>query len=380
MDNTSEKRFRISVEKLEFDRHNPRLVASETDLRNAPDEVILRELVKDADIGELISSINANGYMDIEPIIVTQEGVRKKGNYRVLEGNRRLSAIRFLRNPELATKCRLSMPKEISSGTLQSVSEVTVYEVANEHEARAFIGFKHINGAHRWDSYAKARFIAQWYHDDYSSGITIEDIAYKLGDNNQQVRSLLGGMLVLKQAEDAELFDISDRTKPGTFGFSHLYTALARLEYRQFLGLDKDWNQRPSKSPIPSDQEEKLKEVLVYIYGSKKDNKESVIKSQNPDLADLGKVLKNKEALAILRSTSEFKASVEYTKDPAGVFSDALIIARSRVNDALRKISKFDPVLNPELVTVAEELLGDSEIIEVTLKRKISNIAKVKKG
>lgn len=372
MSNTNAKNTKVSVDCLEFDRKNPRLVTSEINLENASDEVILRELVRDADIGELINSINANGYMDIEPVIVTKQGAKEAGNFRVLEGNRRLSAIRFLRDPDLARRCRLSMPsEEISEAVLNSIREISVYEVDNENEARAYIGFKHINGAHRWDSYAKARFIADWYSDDYGSGIKVEDIAYKLGDTNQQVRKLLGGMLVLKQAEDEELFEISDRTKSGPFGFSHLYTALGRVEYRDFLGLGKDWNQQPAPEPIPKAKLKSLKETLVYIYGSKKDNKDSVIKSQNPDLADLGRVLSNKIALAELRSTADFKTAVEYTADPAGLFADAIIIARARMKEALNKVSRFDPAINQELLDVANDLVNDADLLQISIKSKI---------
>ena len=74
---------------------------------------------------------------------------------RVLVGNRRLAAIRIINDPELAKKCKISLP-EITNEVKESLKSVTVYPVNNEDEARAFIGFKHVNGAHRWDSYAKA--------------------------------------------------------------------------------------------------------------------------------------------------------------------------------------------------------------------------------
>jgi hypothetical protein len=364
------KSFLVKTEQLEFDRHNPRLVEVEG-LETATDKVIMAALVAEADIGELVASIVANTYMDIEPLIVTQKGTQQIGNYRVLEGNRRLSAIRFIQNPALARDCRLSIPKYISDDVLDSLKKVTAYLVDDEEEARAFIGFKHINGPHRWDSYAKARFISGWYLKEIDNGITIEDIASKLGDNNQTVRSLIAGMLVLKQAEDEELFQITDRSKRGPFGFSHLYTALGRIEYRDFLGLKKEWKQQPLPYPVPSSHSEKLKEVLQYLYGSKKDGVQSVIKSQNPDLKHLGQVIANPIARNVLLITRDLEVAREEVGDASDIFQDALIIAHTRVQEVMKKISKFSPNQG-NLLTIAIEMAENANNIHTLMKMKVS--------
>ena len=363
---------KISVEKLEFDRHNPRLVSQELNLQKASDETVLAALVSEADIGELVSSIVSNTYLDIEPVIVTKQGVLREGNYRVLEGNRRLSAIRFIQNPALARRCKLSMPTDISQEVLDSIKEITVYEVDDENEARAFIGFKHINGAHRWGAYAKAKFIVDWYLKEQESEITIDDIARQLGDNNQMIRSLIGGMLVLTQAENLGLFETSDRSKSGAFGFSHLYTALGRIEYREFLGLEKNWSHSPSENPVAPSHYKNLKEVLTYIYGSKKDEQESLIKSQNPDLKHLGEVLANPVSLSVIRATGDFSLAREEIGPAENIFQDALIIAHQKVQDALKRVSKFSPEQHRNLVKYTQEMLDNVEVIKLTMDRKIA--------
>jgi hypothetical protein len=364
------KSFLIETKQLEFDRHNPRLVEV-NGLETASDKIIMAALVAEADIGELVASIVANTYMDIEPLIVTQKGTQIAGHYRVLEGNRRLSAIRFIQDPALARECRLSIPKEISDAVLNSLKTVTAYLVNDEEEARAFIGFKHINGPHRWDSYAKARFVCDWYLKEIDSKITIEDIANKLGDNNQTVRSLIAGMLVLKQAEDEELFQISDRSKRGPFGFSHLYTALGRIEYRDFLGLKKEWNQQPLSNPVPPSHKEKLKEVLQYLYGSKKDDIQSVIKSQNPDLKHLGQVIANPIARNVLFTTKDLEAAREEVGNPSDIFQDALIIAHTHLQEVMKKISKFSADQD-NLLSIAMEMAENANNIHTLMQMKIS--------
>ena len=118
----------ISVERLVLDENNSRLV---TDDGSASDEAIIAQLYRGADLSELLLSIAANGYLDIEPLIVVEEGER----IVVLEGNRRLAAIRLFREPELARKIvdsqrlRITVP-DISDEHRATLDCVSVYRVA----------------------------------------------------------------------------------------------------------------------------------------------------------------------------------------------------------------------------------------------------------
>ena len=270
---------------LDFDPNNPRLI--EDGITNPTEAQVILALADMADLGEIVDSIAANGYIDIEPIIAQRTGDR----WRVLEGNRRLAAIRILENPALAKGTGISVP-EISKENLKTLKEVTVYAVANADQARDFIGFKHINGPHKWDAIAKARFAADWYRKEKDSGLTIEKIARRLGDRHDTVVRLVNGMFVLDQAEESKVYDVKDRYPGKRFAFSHLYTALTRPGYREFLGLPEEWrDEDPAPNPVPKDKLDNLQHVLLWLYGSKSDNVKPVINSQNPDIKDLGAVL-----------------------------------------------------------------------------------------
>jgi hypothetical protein len=206
---------------LDFDPNNPRLI--EDGIKNPTEAQVILSLADMADLGEIVESIAANGYIDIEPIIAERTGDR----WRVLEGNRRLAAIRILENPVLAKGTGISVP-EISKENLKTLKEVTVYAVSSPDQARDFIGFKHINGPHKWDAIAKARFAADWYRKEKDSGLTIEKIARRLGDRHDTVVRLVNGMFVLDQAEESKVYDVKDRYPGKRFAFSHLYTALTR--------------------------------------------------------------------------------------------------------------------------------------------------------
>ena len=144
----------VPVKFLALDHRNPRLFLS----GELSDEVaIIAQLYRSEDLGELLQSIAANGYLDIEPLVVLREGQK----LTVLEGNRRLAAIRLFERPSLADQISKRERLRISIPTLpehfrSTLQEVSVYRVESRVDARSFIGFKHINGAAKWQSYAKS--------------------------------------------------------------------------------------------------------------------------------------------------------------------------------------------------------------------------------
>lgn len=83
---------KVPTEQLCLDRLNPRLLGES---KNESDEAIIARLYRAAELDELLQSITANGYLDIEPLIVIHHP--DGSGYIVLEGNRRLAALRLLR-------------------------------------------------------------------------------------------------------------------------------------------------------------------------------------------------------------------------------------------------------------------------------------------
>ncbi len=349
---------------LDFDYQNPRLTTGD-DLSTHDEKSMICSLRDIAALDELIQSICNNGYFNLEPLIVWG---KENGPFTVLEGNRRLAAIKLIKNRDLARECKVSLPSEISQKVLDSVDEVSVWRVKERADAQAFIGFKHINGPYRWDAYAKARYVADWYKKEKSSGLTIESIARQLGDDNDTIRAYIGAVLVLEQAEEERLFDIKDRFNRGRFAFSHLYTALGRKEYQEFLGLAKGWNQTPDEQPIDDKKTPELKEVLTYFYGSKQDNKPSLIKSQNPDLKYLGEVLVHPVALEKIRGGTDLKTAHNEVRNAGAVFSEALVQASLKVDAAIGLLAKYDG--SASLLSVASELAEKSETLLLTMQRK----------
>jgi hypothetical protein len=345
---------KVPTDQLDFDSNNPRLI--EDGIKNPTDADIIVSLSDSADLAEVVESIALNGYIDIEPIIGQKVGSR----WRVLEGNRRLAAIRILQEPSLAKGTGITPPK-ISAEILKTLKEVTVYAVSSPDQAREYIGFKHINGPHKWEALAKARFAADWYKKEKSGGITIDKIARRLGDGHDTVVRLVNGMFVLDQARDAKLFDIKDRWPGKRFAFSHLYTALTRPGYRDFLGLGDEWRSGdPRPNPVPKKNLANLQQVLVWLYGSKPDGIKPVINSQNPDLKFLGAVLENPRARTMMLTRHDLREAYAQVERKGARFEGALVNAKQEVELALSQIVGYDPD-DSTLLEIGKELRDNSE-------------------
>ena len=84
----------VNIELLEFDKKNPRLPTS---VRNKDDASILKYLATETSIENLMTSIGENGFFPGEAMVVKPH----ESKYTVIEGNRRLTALRLLQDPAL---------------------------------------------------------------------------------------------------------------------------------------------------------------------------------------------------------------------------------------------------------------------------------------
>jgi len=351
---------KVPLDLLVFDRENPRFAPSH-DIEKSSDVEIIVALAHVADLGELLQSIATSGYVDIEPLVVLREE-QDDGKLIVLEGNRRLAALKLLTDPDLAREAGLELPA-ISHGAQDSFREVTVYRVAGRDEARDFIGFKHINGPHRWDSLAKARFAAKWYERERSQGVTLQDIARRMGDRHDTIQRMVAGLYVLQQAEKGGLFSFDDVYPGRSFAFSHLYTALTRPGYREFLGLAGDWRKTdPEPDPVPAPSLPNLRQLLLWLYGSKQDNVRPVVLSQNPNVRELGEVLAHPKARAIMVTQQDLRAAYAEVDTPGLQFERSLVDAHRNLEKALGKVDAFAGG-DETLVQLAREVSSKASIL-----------------
>ena len=341
----------VAPSDLDFDLSNPRFL----DEGFTTEDQVLRYLVDAVDVDELLQSIRSAGYVDFEPLIVQYD------SRIVLEGNRRLAALRLLSSEALRTKLRVRLPDVPDPKPLPE--RIRVKWVHNRTDARAFIGFKHINGPFKWDALAKAKFAAEWFED----GGDVVTISRTLGDNHNTVRRLVNGWYALKQASD-DGFDREDRSKP-RFAFSHLYTALTRASVREFLGLTpEDLSAPPKPDPVPSENRDKLRKLMSWLYGQENRGEPTLIQSQNPNLNQLSEVLGNPEAQQMLLAKRDLQVAFERVEPPSSRFADALMKATRQSEEAMAASGSYDG--DPTLLRVAINLKETTHSLVVVMQEK----------
>ncbi len=337
------------IDDLQLDVRNPRM-----DLDPPTQEAAEDYLIDFEDVSELVQSIGNSGWQDYEPLIVIADGDK----LTVLEGNRRLAALRVLTDQELQSRRRINVPPE---WTAAAPDTVRVKIVSSREEARDFIGFKHINGPHTWDSMAKARFATDWLDDPGAP--TLEEISLRLGDRNNTVRRLVNGYRVLEQAK-GEGIEFGQPGRP--ISFSHLYTGISYPSFRAYLGLPGDASSVFASDPVPDSHDAQLVNVLLWLYG--KHNSAPSVRSQNPDLTKLRKVLENETATFELERTGLLDHAYDIAEDKQSAFKSAVLQLRASASDALRLQSAYQGEANLlEIVTVA---YNDVEVLFEAAKRK----------
>lgn len=314
----------IDPRDLHFDAENPR-IAEFSAGHDLSERDIVQILWNAMGVEEIVLSIKASGFFEHEPLIATWEN----NKLIVIEGNRRLAAIKCILEPTLAdyigiNKNALLVPENVKA----SLVKVPVIIVAARKDAWKFIGFKHINGPAKWGSYAKAQYISQ-IKNEYE--ISLEQIASQIGDTHKTVQKLYQGLQVIEQAERVGKFDRADINAPRLY-FSHLYTGLSYEGIRDFIGI-KDVSEEVS-NPVPDDKQDNLGELLLWLFGSASREVEPVIQSQNPDLRRLEAIVKNKEATYALRDSVPLIVAYDISQPKDETFEQSLLEAKRALQKA----------------------------------------------
>lgn len=355
----------LPVSELSFDLKNPRLI--EFGLTSASTaEAVIRILWDAMDVEELALSIAASGFFRHEPLIIVQE----QGKYVVIEGNRRLAAVKLLLDPALVAELKVRVPA-IGEKAKEDLRELPTL-LSNREAAWQYLGFKHVNGPARWSSYAKAQYIAK-VHRDF--GVALQDIANQIGDTHRTVQRLYRGLMVVEEAERLGVFSRDDIWGNRRFPFSHLYTSLERPNIGVFLGLKAEASE--STEPVPVARKEELRQLCLWLYGSKRDGKPPVVQRQSDHIRYLDAIVGNPEARAALRSGSDIASAHILTIPSANAFEEALVAAKQKLEEAHGKLPNgYDG--SEELLRTAGTVANLADDLYDQMERKHTGRAKTR--
>jgi len=353
----------IPVERLAFDFENPRVTRG-TAIKN--DEEMVRFLWREMAVDEIVDSVSANGFFREEPLIVFPKDTRKcnpeEDIFVVVEGNRRLAAVRLLLDKALSRKIEADAIPEIKPELRKDIETLPVGIYPKREDVWAYLGFRHINGPKPWDALGKAQFVARIYEDQ---GLSLDQIAQQIGDRNATVKRLYRGFTLLRQAEKQASFERGDAVA-NRFFFSHLYTAADQTEFQKFLGIGSE--DSLTKDPVPKRKLKELGELMVWIYGSRAQGKEPIVQTQYPDINTLREVIRAPAGIAALRAGYGLDRALEIAIGDTQRFREAMVKARESL------VQANGTVVNgyegePDLLAISEEVLKLAERVTSEVRR-----------
>lgn len=338
----------LNVADLKFDPANPRFAI---ELASGPLDKLLERMIRDERLQELMQSIGLQDYFDGEPLLVTDAG---KGKYYVVEGNRRLAALKLL-NGELNPIKPLPTINSIRAEADYKPDKVPCIIFPERKQILRYLGFRHITGIKAWGPLAKARYLEQlrtdWY-PDLDESEQLRQLAKEIGSRSDYVGQMLAGLNLYNVAKDNDFFDLQHVTEE-KIEFTLLTTALSYTNIVEFIGLE-------SRQDLEAENlvRDNLKDLFTWLYAQ--DQKGDTIVPNSRNLKELAKVVASKPALAKLRKTGDLADAFILTEGPQLAFSKLL-------SDANKKLSAIYNVIPsvPEINST-----HDAQIDEIILLTK----------
>ncbi len=234
------KKETLKIENLFLDPNNPRFADISDDALNISinrftDEEIQKEAYEKMlhpkfDIKTLAISIETIGFLPVDNIVVKNID---NSSYVVIEGNRRISAIKFIINQynkgqSLITEDRINQLKEF---------DVLVVTGNREDEDKDYIGMvvqgiRNVSGIKEWDAYQKAQFVDKMINKGKDPHTISKIIGMKVRDVNRYYKTF-SAMNQFKEDNDYnEAWKLSY--------FSHFDELIKKPALRKYFEWDDD--------------------------------------------------------------------------------------------------------------------------------------------
>lgn len=290
------------------------------------------------EIKALKDSILANGFVPLERIVV-QKYSSKPETWLVIEGNRRLAAIKWLLEDHEAAVCNLTRQQLTD---LQNLDCLTLDAEAKDNESaiKILMAIRHVSGIKQWAAYQQARLIVEMIDDlRYSFQEVSNRISLSVRETIRRYRA----SKALKQMEKDEEFQ--DFARPELYAFFH--EAVGQPIVREWLG----WNE----STYRFEHDEHRTHFYEWLTPRVVSDEEIPPKIQSAltHVRQLKVILQDRRALQILL-------------DPERPFEDAYVAAQrsSSTSDYLQEfeqvISRTIEFLN-DLPTLTLKQLSDEQ-------------------
>ncbi|MER9926716.1 hypothetical protein NKJ84_28280 [Mesorhizobium sp. M0048] len=280
----------LHIDDLYLDPLNPRLGRSETGANLRQSKIL--NLMKGWTLDELATSFTESGFWPQEALIVVHEELYGQDHWVVVEGNRRLAA---LKNLYMAAQGEAAEPKwsELAEGLGPSdplFTEIPTIEISDRKDVESFLGFRHVTGIKEWKPAEKAQFIARLIEE---RGMSYEDVRRKIGSKTPTVRQNYISYRLLLQMEGEEEIALEEVEKK----FSVLFLSLRTQGVRKYLDIDIQAEPDRARRPVPKHHLDNLRNFALWLFG---DKRRLPVVRESRQVDDFGKILESKKAVEYL--------------------------------------------------------------------------------
>lgn len=301
------------------------------------DAKAIQRMLDEENIHELVGSIGQQGYFPGEPLLVTPNPAAP-GRFIVVEGNRRLAALRLLSGLIEADDLAPSL-RELIATSSQRPELVDCLEFPSRRDILKYLGFRHISGPRRWEPLSKARYLADLI-DNFYNHLPLEDqyraVARDIGSRRDYVAQLLAALNIYELARRENYFNLQ-RLEEKDISFSLITTALSYNGIVSFLKL----RGRDDTCGDNLDQNA-LKSLFSWMFVQDDDGNTLLRDSRR--LKYLAAVVSTPDALYELNKTRDLDRAYIFTAGPAAAMSKLLDAATTNLTECSEMVlANFAP-------------------------------------
>jgi hypothetical protein len=335
----------VGIENVLLDPNNPRFADVSDDALNINKSRYAEQLIQDAayekmsnpkfDILTLSNSIASVGFVQVDNIVCAKIG---EGQYYVIEGNRRITAIKYLLKQHAIGQNTMT---EEQVEKLRTIDILVVDETENANELVGMIiqGIRNVSGIKDWGPFQKAQFIHEMREKGKQPGEISRTIGMPMKEINRYYKTY---SVMLQFKTDAEY---AGKWNPSYF--SHFDELLKKPALREYFGFNDD--------TFRFDNISNIKRFYEWIVPDEDNN---VTFSDVHNIRKLSEFIDDKTALSYLDDKNIEKA-INYINQKN--FNQNKMSASECVNKINGAVSAFKSIVAEGL----EKEMSDDEFLEL---------------
>lgn len=373
----------IPSSKISLDRKNPRLIPYLPKTEEASQDDLIKILYEHFDSENVGLSLVQNGYFDEEPIVVVPDCFPEdfdvsiypsvdelanaykdlitagKISFTVVEGNRRLSAIKLISDRD--TRIRLGLneifPSTSDKYVLYNITHIPSIIYPRREDVYAYLGIRHIAGNLKWEAFAQASYTADMIDYYVSKEMSVNEAIKEVREIVAHRSDKLVKQYVTYKLYEQARSDLEDfATKPIISKFSLLTVAYNSGAIRDYMGVPNYKDVNFGEELVPSDKLDEFRNVLTWIYGDRVKNRNRVLTDSRNITSELSYVVRSPEAVEYLLEYEDLKGAYDRTSGEKEFLLKKIKSATRAIKTSLQYAYKYqgDDELHEEVITLKE--------------------------